>query len=62
MPIKIFKKFLGSADDKKIYAFEDMINQFEVEIEEKGMQIKNIAMSEVGQTGDAFLIIHYGPK
>ncbi|CAN5134185.1 hypothetical protein BH18THE2_BH18THE2_31330 [soil metagenome] len=62
MPVKIFKKFMGSKEEKDMSALEDRINQFEIQVEKGGMHIKNVTMSEVGQADDLFCMVHFGPK
>jgi hypothetical protein len=63
MPVKMFKKYIGHKVEKDMSVIEEMINQFEVQIEEKGKQIKNISISDMEAAGgDMYVIIHYGPK
>jgi hypothetical protein len=59
MPVKMFMKYLGIDKEKDMSKFEDAINQFELQIEKEGMLITGITMSEVGQSGDAFCMVHY---
>jgi hypothetical protein len=59
MPVKMFMKYLGMNKEKDMSKFEDAINQFELQIEKEGMLIDSITMSEVGQSGDAYCMVHY---
>lgn len=55
----MFKKYIGIDEEKDMSKFEDAINQFELQIEKEGMLMSSITMSEVGQSGDAFCMVHY---
>jgi hypothetical protein len=41
--------------------FENTINQFEILIEKEGMLIDSITMACIGQSGDAYCMVHYRP-
>jgi hypothetical protein len=61
MPVKIFKKWLHMAEEKDMSEFENTINQFEILIEKEGMLIDSITMACIGQSGDAYCMVHYRP-
>jgi hypothetical protein len=65
MPVRIFREQIGRKKEKDIATLADQINQFEKELEEGGMQIRNInfaaAISTVGEEF-AYSIVHYGYK
>jgi hypothetical protein len=56
MPVKIFH---GRERDQEFPVLEDEINNFEIQLYNKGMQISNIT-SSVTYEGKLVVIVHYG--
>jgi hypothetical protein len=65
MPVRIFRSQIRRKKEKDILELADEINQFERELEEHGMQIRNINFSAAIDTvGDefAYSIVLYGSR
>jgi hypothetical protein len=66
LPVKIFRPELGRNKEEDMLEMEDEINQFEKELEEQEMQIRNITMSaSVDYQANEFAlysIVHYSSR
>jgi hypothetical protein len=62
MTFKVFR-INTAADNKNITDLEQVLNEFEVELDTKDMQINHILTASPESIGkDILLIIQYGPK
>jgi hypothetical protein len=61
-PVPRGKQSIGLKEEKDYLSLEDGINQFEIQLEKRGMQINNITMAEDANDGDIFCMVHFGPK
>jgi hypothetical protein len=62
MTFKVFR-IKTDTDNKNITDLERVLNEFEVDLDTKDMQINHMLTTSPKATGDnILLIIHYGPK
>jgi hypothetical protein len=56
LPVKIFHAYIGRNEEKDMLELQDQINEFEKELEERGMQINNVTMSAAGISTDEYAL------
>jgi hypothetical protein len=62
LPVKMFRLEIGRKRDEDMVQLEGEINEFEAQLEERGMQINNITMSNIAGAADLYCIVLYGFK